>query len=89
MAWGRKNSYERPARGNNNSGSPDGRIPNYRPDGSGRDTYVSHQNGGLCFQQPIASQQQNFENKLREYNTSTGYQPRVYNKLNHIKGIDF
>jgi len=42
MAWGRKNSYEKPAREKYNSGSPEGRIPNYRPDGSGRDTYVSH-----------------------------------------------
>jgi hypothetical protein len=42
MAWGKKNSYERPAREKHLSGSPEGRIPNYRPDGSGRDTYVSH-----------------------------------------------
>lgn len=42
LGWSRRNSYERPAREKYNSGSPEGRIPNYRPDGSGRDTYVTH-----------------------------------------------
>ena len=31
----------------------------------------------------------NFENQLRDYNKVQGFQPRVYNKLNHIKGLDF
>lgn len=60
MAWGKRNSYERPAREMYMSGTADLHIPNYRPDGSGRDTYVTNQNGGLCSKIPIANVQQNF-----------------------------
>ena len=49
MAWGRQEFPEPKRTAPPTSSSSPNRLPFYQPDGTGRDTYVSHKNGGLCF----------------------------------------
>ena len=59
------------------------KMTSYSPDGTGRDSYIIHKNGGLKYQQPNAEYNKTFVNRLRDYSsfeisyTGRGYNPET------------
>ena len=55
-------------------------MTSYSPDGTGRDSYIIHKNGGLQYQQPFAEFNKQFVNRLRDYSPcEISYTGRNYN----------